>query len=410
VTGFGSIFVNGIEFDTAGATITLNGQSGAAADLRLGQVVTVRGTFDPSGTFGTAETVVFESNVQGPIDSIDPVTNSLIVLGQIVHVDATTQFGDTPFSALVAGNIVAVSGFADAEGELRATRVDKTQDAFTPGTELEVEGTVSKLDETQQTFMLNTLQVDFSTAQLINLPEDQPRNGQVVVVKSAQDVVDGVLFADSVEAKVIGIQGTPGEAVELQGLVTRVISADTFEVNGQPVRLTPATLFDKGTAADIAVNVRLEVEGVFDAQGIIVAEDVEFGASVDIEGFITQVISADTFEVEGRPVRFTPDTVFGHGTAADIMVGVHVEVEGDFDTQGVLVATEIDFLVDLEGVITRVISADTFEVEGRPVRFTPDTVFSRGTAADIVANARVDIEGFVAADGVLVATEIEFLQ
>jgi hypothetical protein len=42
------------------------------------------------------------------------------------------------------------------------------------------------------------------------------------------------------------------------------------------------------------------------------------------------------------------------------------------------------------------------------VRFTADTVFSRGTAADIMVDARVDIEAFVDAEGMLVATEIEF--
>ena len=112
VTGFGSIFVNGIEFDILDdTTITLNGQPGSEADLRLGHVVTVRGTRDPSGTVGTAQTVAFENNAEGPIDSIDPATNSLVVLGQTVLVDDTTQFGNTPFSALRVGNIVeAVMG------------------------------------------------------------------------------------------------------------------------------------------------------------------------------------------------------------------------------------------------------------------------------------------------------------
>jgi hypothetical protein len=109
-------------------------------------------------------------------------------------------------------------------------------------------------------------------------------------------------------------------------------------------------------------------------------------------------------------VRFTLDTVFEGGTAADLAVDVPVEVEGFFATDGVLVATEINFLIDLEGIITRVTSADTFEVNGQPVRFTPDTVFEGGTAADLAVDVPVEVEGFFATDGVLVATEIEFLQ
>jgi hypothetical protein len=410
VTGFGSIVVNGIAFDTAGATVTLDGQPGSAADLRLGHVVTVRGTLAPSGVVGTAQTVVFENNARGPIASIDPATNRLVVLGQVVRVDSTTQFGETPLSALVVGNIVELSGFVDADGALRATRVEKTQDAFTPGTALEIEGTITNLDAARQTFMLQTLRVDFSVAQLFNFPEEQLRNGQVVEVKSTQNVVDGVLLADSVAARDIGTQGNPGEAIELEGIITRVIAADTFEVNGRPVRLTPATVFERGTAADIAVNVRVEVEGFFDAAGIVVVEEVEFGAGIERRGMITRVIAADTFEVDGQPVRLTPATVFEGGTAADIAVNVRVEVEGFFDAAGALVATEIDFLVELEGIITRVTAADAFEVDGQPVRLTPATVFEGGTAADIAVNVRVEVEGFFDAAGVLVATEIGFLQ
>lgn len=344
VTEFGSIVVNGIVFDTANATITRNGQRGSEADLQLGHVVTVRGTLEPGGVVGTAETVALESTATGPIERIDLATDRLIVLGQIVRVDDMTQFGKTPLSGLVVGNIVEVSGFADADGVLRATRVDKTQDAFRPGTDIEIEGTITNLDEENQTFMINMLRVDFSAALLINLPEDELRHGQVVEVKSSHNVVDGVLLADSVEVKDVGIQGDPGEAVELQGIITRVTSADTFEINGRPVRLTPDTVFGRGTTNDIAVNALVEVEGFFDEAGIIVVEEVEFGAGVERQGIITRVTSADTFEVNGQPVRITPDTVFEGGTVEDIAVGRRIEVEGRFDEDGVLVATEIEFL------------------------------------------------------------------
>ena len=120
ITAFGSIVVNGIEFDIADATITLNGQSGAGTDLQLGQVVTVRGTLTPGDAVGRAATVAFENNAIGPIDSIDLDVSSLVVLGQTVRVDNLTQFGGTSsLSGLAVGNIVALSGFVDADGELR---------------------------------------------------------------------------------------------------------------------------------------------------------------------------------------------------------------------------------------------------------------------------------------------------
>ena len=68
---------------------------------------------------------------------------------------------------------------------------------------------------------MSLLVVNFSRAELINVPGNQLRNGQFVEVKSAQNVMGGVLFADRVEVKDMVIRGNPGEAVELQGIVTR---------------------------------------------------------------------------------------------------------------------------------------------------------------------------------------------
>jgi hypothetical protein len=416
VTDFGSIVVTGITFNTEDATITVNGQPGSETDLRLGHVVTVRGTLDPGGTVGTAETVAFESNVRGPIDSIDLDNSSLVVLGQFVLVDAATQFGATPLNALVVGNVVEVSGFLDAEGVLQATRIDKTQDVFVPGIEIEVEGPITRLRRTNQTFMVNMLQVDFSMAQIFTLSGNRLRNGQFVEVKSRRNILhmNGilVLVADSVTVKDTRIQGDPGDTVELQGIVTRV-SADrrTFEVNGQAVRLTDETVFEVGTAANIVVDVGIEVEGIFDADGVIIAQEVELGTGVEIQGTITRALSDDnTFEVNSQRVRFTDDTVFAGGTEADLAIGVPVEVEGAFAADGVLVAAVIEFFVDIEGIITQIISEDTFAVNGRRVRFTDDTVFAGGTEADLAIGVPVEVEGRFDAEDILVATEIEFLQ
>src|SRR5256885_5141775 len=43
ITGFGSIFVNGVEYATAGAQIGIDGQPGTEAQLSVGDVVTVVG-------------------------------------------------------------------------------------------------------------------------------------------------------------------------------------------------------------------------------------------------------------------------------------------------------------------------------------------------------------------------------
>jgi len=49
ITGFGSIFVNGVEYATAGAQIGIDGQPGTEAQLSVGDVVTVVGTVNADG-------------------------------------------------------------------------------------------------------------------------------------------------------------------------------------------------------------------------------------------------------------------------------------------------------------------------------------------------------------------------
>lgn len=410
VTRVDSLVVDGITFDTTDAAITLNGQRGVLAELQVGQVVTVRGTLAPSRVVGTAATVAFASIAQGPIARIDSTTNRLLVLGHLVRVDDTTQFGTTPFGALVVGNIVELSGFTDAAGVLRATRVAKIQEAFAPGTVLKSTGTITHLDVAQRTFTLQMLRIDFSAAKLLNLPGNQLRNGQMVSVTSGRDIADGVLVAESVTGEAADVQGTPGQTVELQGIVTRVTAADTFEVNGQLVRLTPVTVFTGGTAGNIEVNVRLEVEGLLTADGSIIAEEVDLSAGVERQGIITRILAADTFEVNGQPVRLTPSTVFTGGTRANIALNAPVEVEGLFAADGVLVATEINFRVEIQGRISRIMTADLIEVDGQAVQLTLGTTFEGGTVDDLVVNVSVEVEGFLTANGVLVAAEVKVLQ
>jgi hypothetical protein len=43
------------------------------------------------------------------------------------------------------------------------------------------------------------------------------------------------------------------------------------------VRIGPSTSFEGGSAADIAVNVRLEAAGTLAAGGVLLAEKIELG-------------------------------------------------------------------------------------------------------------------------------------
>ena len=119
VTGFGSIFVNGVRYDTNAASFQIDGATGTEADLAVGDVVIVFGTLNAGETTGTAETVLFDDVVEGPVTAIDDVANTITVLEQLIRIDADTSFDDNISPASIAGlalnDIVEVSGFIRAD-------------------------------------------------------------------------------------------------------------------------------------------------------------------------------------------------------------------------------------------------------------------------------------------------------
>src|ERR671922_1329323 len=89
ITSFGSVILNGIEFDTTQAEVRVEDQIVREDELRIGMRVIVEGVRDNNGV-ARATRVVFRKNVEGLIDRIDLVNNTLVVLAQTVLVDSLT--------------------------------------------------------------------------------------------------------------------------------------------------------------------------------------------------------------------------------------------------------------------------------------------------------------------------------
>jgi CHASE2 domain-containing sensor protein len=65
------------------------------ADLRVGQVVRIEGRVNEDGVTGTANSITFDDEVEGPVQSLDLAANRLVVLGQTVQVSADTSLTTT---------------------------------------------------------------------------------------------------------------------------------------------------------------------------------------------------------------------------------------------------------------------------------------------------------------------------
>ena len=116
ITGFGSIFVNGIEIEYNNETpLTVDGKSTSDRQLAIGDVVEVLTTNNKQHT--DARIINLRHEVIGKVESVNPDTSSFTVLGQTVFQNENK--GTLP----KAGSTVAVSGFRLNNKTIQATRV-----------------------------------------------------------------------------------------------------------------------------------------------------------------------------------------------------------------------------------------------------------------------------------------------
>jgi hypothetical protein len=284
ITGFGSIFVNGIEFETVDASRDVDGEisvsDGTNDDtvLGIGMVVTVDGTLNDDGVTGTAKTIQYDPTVQGPVQGpiidVDPLTRSFTVMGISVTVQkVNTEFSNVTFDTLQPDSWVDVSGFFDADGVLQATRIERKDD----GSEIVVKGTVTGLDDTAFTLKVDHAastyyQVDTTAAEL---PDGGLVVNQYVEVKGTLD--NNVIIATRVELKSEGIDNTENASIaSIEGIVTDFNGIDDFWVAGQRVNASVAEFYPASLVSNLLPGAEVEVEGPIQG-GVLMASRVEAG-------------------------------------------------------------------------------------------------------------------------------------
>ncbi|MCK4707893.1 MAG: hypothetical protein KAU21_04690 [Gammaproteobacteria bacterium] len=120
ITGFGSIFVNGIEIEYDSETpFTINGIPAAYQQLAVGDVVEVLTTNAHQHT--DARVINLRHEVIGKVESVNAQTSSFIIQGQTVVLDLNKAALPEP------GASVAVSGFRIDDKLIQATRITSAE-------------------------------------------------------------------------------------------------------------------------------------------------------------------------------------------------------------------------------------------------------------------------------------------
>jgi hypothetical protein len=430
ITGFGSIFVSGVKYETDNAAITVDGQPASEDDLQLGQVVTVRGV--SSGDIGNAISVSYDDIVDGIVTNVSldqKGLGSIAVMGYEVTVDANTivEFYTSNITALSQAvydqnvgiqYIAEVSGYSDGNNRIHATRID-VKDYDPVNGYIEIKGYVNNFDANSATFAIANMEVAYNTATLFDdMTESMLADGMLVEVKGNGFDSQGRLLADRIENEINSgaSSGTVDDDYEIEGVVSSV-SSDQFVLNGYTIFYDQNTL---GTEY-LTEGALVEVDAYRDDQSRLIAEEIEpdelddnYHTKLEMKSLVQDVdLVNNTVQVMGKTIQLTSSTMMWDEYTKQRYFGLddinwssgshYIEVKAYLDNGGNLTASRLIY----EGIG----SGETEELEGvLSIDETGPNVM--GIAVDFGAQPtpangmRVEMEG-VYSSGMFYATSLE---
>jgi len=324
----GAIQVNGVTVSTAGATTRIEKVERSESELKTGMVVKVKAHRATAGAHeAEGVEIEFEDAVKGKVSGRDDAAGTMVVGGQTVRIDDSTEFEDNTnrLGSITSGqDRVRVSAVADDRGGLRATRVDKLTGA---SEDFEVKGVWSS---SAGGFTLTTGPGTIFTVTLA-AGVTPPADGSLVEVRSAGPAVAGAIVASAITVE-DRLPGQPNSETEVEGIVTSGLAA-SFVVNGTTVTTTATTSWTGGLPDDLVAGVKVEAEGTLGADGVLAAHKVVFKASARLFGVAK--IDAGTGKLTVNGVAVTID---GLTRPADSIADTDwVEVRGALDRAGTAV-------------------------------------------------------------------------
>lgn len=264
ITAFGSVFVNGHEFDTSHAKVIDDDtdEMSTTASLEVGMVVTVKPTSVSSDTAPEAAEIHVSPLVRGFVDASVASPSTITVMGQTVQVTSATVFTDhracvnaaapcspiTSQSALgvssgaVPGSFVAVHGYLFTPGtgggaQIVASLISVLDDSAqgSSASNFKAEGQITTLDALTPSITIGAELINLSKAVCRSADATVPcasafKVGDIVAARGIAPPVGGIFTADAARAVRL-LPQTPGATVEVEGKVSSVAGTN-FVVRG----------------------------------------------------------------------------------------------------------------------------------------------------------------------------------
>jgi len=198
ITGYGSIFVNGIEVEYNDNTpFTINGKTATSQQLEIGDVVEILTTNTDKHT--QAQIINLRHEIIGKVESVEPETYSFTVRGQTI-VQAINK-GTPP----KVGETVAVSGFRIDKQTILSTRTSSTS---TEQTLLRTRTELPFDNKTKQWLVQTYAQANKATVQF---------NGAAYSFSLAEKL--NTSFKDGLAIKILQLRKTATEKLELRQVI-----------------------------------------------------------------------------------------------------------------------------------------------------------------------------------------------
>ncbi len=337
ISSFGSIFVNGVRYDTSNAE--LSGILSAENELELGMVVTVEGSVE--GDSGIAERVYFNPSLIGALEALDLQTQSLNIAGQTVFVDDFTIFANREqLNEFVLGDWLHISAIDSADGQLLARWI-RVQN---PEQRSQLTGIIEQLDSLQQQFQIRGKAIDYRYAEI----ETSLEEGAWVRVEG--ELNTDVLLAQKIKAKA-PFTAEPSQQIALHG---QIRSNGHLTLGQERIELALHVQFELGQRDDVRNGQLVTGIGERDAEGNLVLSQLRFLEPPKIEdrfelrGHI-EAISTEHIQVSGKTYNLSGNTVFHdkrdrerHFNGEQLHIGDYVRLLGAGEEVHILERTRIN--------------------------------------------------------------------
>jgi len=328
VTQLGSIWVNGVEYETPeGGSYSNDDVLSDTASYEVGQVVSLRGRRNDDGVSGSASEVEYEAEIEGAASG--GAINGVTIMIDLFHTNVTNATLRTG-GALIDGFRYEVSGFRLNDTTLRATFIKDDDD--NDGVD-EIKGVV----EASTSNSLTVLGVTYTYS---GLPPVSIHD----FVEIHFDPLTNIASSVELEDDFFDNQGD-GQEFEIEGTVNKNITDIATFCATRPGTdfMIDRTCIDWGSVdewmdgltgeADMVSGLRVEAEGHFNTAGLLIAEKIKGrGNQVRITA-IASNIGSGTFDVFGGVIQVTTQiglTAFegAFTTFGSITDGAGLEIRG----------------------------------------------------------------------------------